>query len=616
MTGATAGDTIVLKRATSPGTRLVDYTAGVLVESDLDTDSLQGFYLAQESSDTADLALGLDNANNWDAENKRITNVAEPTALSDAATKSYVNTREGARYDSEEQTATASQTVFTLTSISYEPGVNNLSVYINGVRQAPSAYTETSGAVVTFSSGLTAGDLVQFVSSETTNGSVTNAANVTYAPGGTGSIQTNVQDKLRETVSVKDFGAKGDGVTDDTAAIQAAIDTGVPVYIPRGTYAVSGILLNGLSDTSVSGDGTSSALSLIAGSNDNVIGIASCTRVTVSDLRIDGNRTGNSLGHGVRVASSTDTNLFNLYVHDTPVYGIGAQDGTISGLRISSVTVDSSGGDGIDIKNRNDDNSAVAINNVVIRNANASAASNKAAIDVRGSVTLTNITIIGLTGANTSGIRFREGEVGATNGFGGHYSSLTGFTIDGSTAGSDSYGVNSVARNVTVADGVIRNVDYGVFINEITPTTDYGRNTITGVTTRDCLRGLWLKSDYNSLTNISSESNTSEGIRMEGTGNVVDGVYFDNNTTRDIYFKSSTDSAVKNIRSDLSALVFFDGGTNSHISSVLSDRLEITDGITAPTPNTGMAVLYVDSADGDLKVKFNDGTVKTIATDT
>lgn len=44
--------------------------------------------------------------------------------------------------------------------------------------------------------------------------------------------------------------------------------------------------------------------------------------------------------------------------------------------------------------------------------------------------------------------------------------------------------------------------------------------------------------------------------------------------------------------------------------------LGIRDGITAPSTATGFAQLYVDSADGDLKVKFSDGTVKTIATDT
>ena len=43
--------------------------------------------------------------------------------------------------------------------------------------------------------------------------------------------------KLNDTVSVKDFGAVGDGVTDDTAAIQAALDSGAStVTVPDGTY--------------------------------------------------------------------------------------------------------------------------------------------------------------------------------------------------------------------------------------------------------------------------------------------------------------------------------------------------------------------------------------------
>jgi hypothetical protein len=47
-----------------------------------------------------------------------------------------------------------------------------------------------------------------------------------------------------------------------------------------------------------------------------------------------------------------------------------------------------------------------------------------------------------------------------------------------------------------------------------------------------------------------------------------------------------------------------------------TNLLSVTDGVTAPSTVSGRAFLYVDVADGDLKVKFGDGTVKTIATDT
>jgi hypothetical protein len=61
----------------------------------------------------------------------------------------------------------------------------------------------------------------------------------------TGATNRKVGDKLGEFVSVKDFGAVGDGVADDTAAVQAAIDAVYArankgaVYLPAGDYKLT-----------------------------------------------------------------------------------------------------------------------------------------------------------------------------------------------------------------------------------------------------------------------------------------------------------------------------------------------------------------------------------------
>jgi hypothetical protein len=148
------------------------------------------------------------------------------------------------------------------------------------------------------------------------------ATDVTFIQAGTGAVTRTAQAKMRETVSVLDFGAVGDGVADDTAAIQAAINALVPYQALNvtGNFKItSGLNITNKSNIRITGGGTI----FLSGAPSNayiflLVG-------TVSNLEIDhltligDNNSGYSQG---AIGANAGQTISNTNFHDLNVSNI------------------------------------------------------------------------------------------------------------------------------------------------------------------------------------------------------------------------------------------------------------------------------------------------------
>lgn len=191
------------------------------------------------------------------------------------------------------------------------------------------------------------------------------ASAIGFAQFGTGAVNRTVEDKLRERISFKDYGAVGGGFINDGAAIQAAVDTRRSILIDDSTYLSNQINLD--SGVSIEGAGFDTVIKQGSLAGNYVLGnVTNENRLTLSKIVLDGNKslgaftgTGHGLdltgydevfidtivvrnchNHGIRLRTGCEkVYINNVIVHDNNSFGIVFEDNLAGSTSVSEVMI-------------------------------------------------------------------------------------------------------------------------------------------------------------------------------------------------------------------------------------------------------------------------------------
>lgn len=231
-------------------------------------------------------------------------------------------------------------------------------------------------------------------------------------------------------VSITRYGATPNDSTLDTEAIQAALNSHPKVWIPEGRFLVhpqhSYVALFVYANRTLKGAGMWESLLVLSPHGDAHVVFATGTNIVLEDFGVNGTAGYHTLGiHGIRLANVTNATLQRLSVFDVAYYGIGLQAGTFTDITLRDIEIAGCGADGIDIKNPNNNNTGIRMEDINISDIGRTQKF-QAGIDVRSAVDLYDIIV----SRAFDGVRFRVTDPRGNNGEGGHYSRLEHFALD------------------------------------------------------------------------------------------------------------------------------------------------------------------------------------------
>lgn len=154
----------------------------------------------------------------------------------------------------------------------------------------------------------------------------TGAALVGTIASGTGAVARDVQAKLAETVSVKDFGAVGDGAADDSTAFANTIAAGREVYIPAGTYRITPRTFSNLLSLKIRGAGRD-VTKLILTSTGTALTFSNCQWLQLSDFSMETEGGAQVLANANGIELNTGSS--NCIIERINIYGF-----SLDGLRL------------------------------------------------------------------------------------------------------------------------------------------------------------------------------------------------------------------------------------------------------------------------------------------